>query len=459
MKRAARALRQRSHQPTSQTLSIIMKLIFHLLLSIVLVTAVFAAEPKPNIILIISDDQGFPDYGFMNHAVVKTPNIDRLASQGLLYTRGYTMPLCSPSLACLLTGKLPHQNGITGNDLAAAPEERAEKGKEMAKAKGKRDPRDPLARQLLSNSLILPKALSDAGYLAFQTGKLWNVTYEDVGFTSGMTVNASRHGDEGLAIGRKGMKPIFDFMDTAQKEQKPFFVWYAPMMPHTPHTPPAELLAHFQGKGLSPAAEKYYAMVEWFDQTCGELDDYLVKNNLAENTVILYLADNGWDADGKLRNARAKLTPYELGIRTPMFVRWPARVKPMRDDETLASIIDFAPTILAAAGVKGPADLPGLNLMEREAMTVRKSIFVESYTHDIAELGTPAKSLVAQVVIDGWSKLLIPGMARDSKGTAAPKELELFDLQTDPLEKNNLAPARAEEVKRLEAIQQSAWKP
>lgn len=426
-----------------------------LLLLLTLAFSVHAVEPRPNIILIISDDQGFPDYGFMGHSIVKTPHLDRLASQSQLFTCSYTMSLCSPSLACLLTGKLPHQNGITGNDLASmkAP---------AGKGKGKKavTSRDELKNQLLGNSLILPKSLTDSGYLAFQTGKLWNVTYEDVGFTSGMTVNASRHGDQGLSIGRKGMEPIFDFMDTAQKEQKPFFVWYAPMMPHAPHTPPAELLAHFQGKGLSPAAEKYYAMIEWFDQTCGELHDYLIKNKLDENTVILYLADNGWNAEGGLRgDARAKLTPYELGIRTPMFVRWPARVKPMRDDETLASVIDFAPTILAAAGVKGPADLPGLNLMDREAMTARKSIFVESYTHDIADLKAPAKSLVAQVVIDGWSKLLIPGVGKDSKGTAAPTELELFDLKSDPLEKTNLAKTRVEEVQRLQAIQHGFWKP
>jgi len=424
---------------------------------LVLVSPLCAVDAKPNIILIISDDQGYPDYGFMGHSIVKTPHIDRLASQSQLFTRGYTMPLCSPSLACLLTGKLPHQNGITGNDLNSM---KAPAGKGKAKGKKAATSRDELKNQLLGNSLILPKALTDSGYLAFQTGKLWNVTYEDVGFTSGMTVNASRHGDQGLSIGRKGMKPIFDFMDTAQKEQKPFFVWYAPMMPHAPHTPPAELLAHFQGKGLSPAAEKYYAMIEWFDQTCGELDDYLMKNKLAENTVILYLADNGWNAEGGLGgDARAKLTPYELGIRTPIFVRWPARVKPMRDDETLASVIDFAPTILAAAGVKGPPDLPGLNLMDRAAMTARKSIFVESYTHNIDDLKAPAKSLVAQVVIDGWSKLLIPGAAKDTKGTAAPTELELFDLKSDPLEKTNLAKTRVEDVQRLQAIQHGAWMP
>ncbi len=412
--------------------------------------ALHAAEaaPKPNIILIISDDQGFSDYGFMGHAVAKTPNIDRIASQSLLYTRGYVMPVCSPSLASLLTGKLPHQHGITGNDLA--------------KDSPSRKPgaaRDPLARQLLGNSLILPKALTDSGYLSFQTGKLWNVTYKDVGFTSGMTDTAGRHGDAGLAIGRKGMKPIFDFMDSAQNQNKPFFVWYAPLLPHDPHTPPQEILAKYQGRGLTPAAEKYYAMVEWFDQTCGELDEYLVKNKLAENTVILYLADNGWDGVYGQKRDRAKLSPYELGIRTPMFVRWPGKVKPQRDDETLASIVDFAPTILKMAGAKAPADLPGLDLVNREAMTARKSVFVEAYTHDIADLAKPEQSLVAQVIVSGWFKLLIPGPAKpDRVFASAPTGMELFDLKADPLETTNLAAKLPDEVKRLQAIQNAGWK-
>lgn len=419
-----------------------------ILLSLLVMHAALSAEAtRPNVILILSDDQGFTDYGFMGHKVAQTPNLDRIASQSLLYTRGYVMPVCSPSLACLLTGQLPHNHGITGNDLSAE-DIKAEK------AKGKAD-RSPLSRQLLSNSVILPQALSTAGYLTFQTGKLWNVTAKEVGFTAGMTNVEGRHGGDGLDIGRKTMKPMFDFMEDAQAKAKPFFVWYAPMMPHQPHNPPAEILAHYKDKGLSPKAEKYYAMVEWFDQTCGELDGFLTQHQLADNTVIIYLADNGWDAE---EGNRAKLSPYEMGIRTPMFVRWPGKVKPLRDDETLASIIDFAPTVLNACGIKAVADLPGIDLINREAMTARKSVFVEAYTHDIAKLGAPEKSLVTQVIINGWSKLLIPGTVRPDKAyTSAPATIELFDLKADPLEKHDLAAEKSEEVSRLGALQKAAW--
>ena len=407
-----------------------------------------AQTERPNIILIISDDQSFNHYSFMGNETAKTPNIDRIASEGLLYTRGYVMPVCSPSLACLLTGKLPSQHGITGNDLSgSAPQ-----------STGNKSDRKPLMDRLLGNSLMLPKVLSDSGYLTFQTGKLWNATYKDVGFTHGMTGKQGRHGGDGLTIGREGMQPIYDFIETSTKEKKPFFIWHAPLMPHDPHTPPKDILAKYQGKSLTPAAEKFFAMVEWFDNTCGELDDYLTKNDLKKNTVILYLADNGWNAEAGYNGGRAKMTPYEGGIRTPMFVRWPEKVKPLRDDETLAHIIDFPTTILKIAGVEIPKDLTGINLIDHKAMTERKSIFVESYCHDIANLDKPSESLYARVVIDGFSKLIIPGTAKPTKPFhTIPTEIELYDLKSDPFEKTNLAKDRPDEVKRLIAIQDAEW--
>jgi len=421
-----------------------MKILVPILLACVLGFAASGAQPvKPNIILIISDDHGFSDYGFMGHEVVKTPHLDRISSESLLYTRGYVMPVCSPSLACLLTGKLPSEHGITGNDLA----------------KKDRSDRNPLMQRLLENSLLLPKALTETGYLTFQTGKLWNATYQDMGFTHGMTSKQGRHGGDGLTIGRESMNPIYQFIETAKEQKKPFFIWHAPLMPHDPHTPPKEILAKYIGKGPTPAAEKYYAMVDWFDQTCGELDAHLTKNGLANNTVILYLADNGWNAAQGYQGQRGKLSPYEMGIRTPMFVRWPKHVKPQRDDETLASILDFPTTILKLAGAKPPADLPGLDLLDHQAMRARQSIFVEAYTHDIADLAKPAESRIAHVVLNGWSKLIIPGKAKpDRPFSTAPFSIELFDLKSDPLEKTNIAAERPDDVKRLQTIHAAAYK-
>jgi arylsulfatase A-like enzyme len=399
-----------------------------------------AASPeKPNVILIISDDHGFTDYGFMGHEIVKTPHLDRIAAESLLYTRGYVMPVCSPSLASLLTGKMPSANGITGNDLSDG--------------RSKPGQREALRERLLGNSLLLPKMVTDAGYLTFQTGKIWNATYQQMGFTHGMTDTAGRHGDSGLEIGRKGMQPIYDFIEIAQTEEKPFFIWHAPFLPHTPHNPPERLLKEYRGKGPTKEAELYHAMVAWLDETMGELDDYLQENGLKENTVILYLADNGWDAAYAHKRDRAKLSPYEMGIRTPMFIRWPGKVEPARDEETLAHILDFPVTILDITGARNPGDLPGLNLTHENAMKARKSVFVEAYTHDIADLADPSKSRIADVVIDGWWKLIEPGPVKpDRPFSGAPETTVLYDLKNDPLEVNDVAKENPEQVARLKAL-------
>jgi uncharacterized sulfatase len=415
-----------------------------LLLIFCLVPVQSPAGTKPNIVLILSDDHTFSHYGFMGNDAVKTPNLDRMAGESLLYTRGYSMPVCSPSLASLLTGLLPSQHGITGNDLRS-----------VEKKKNPLANRDPLRERLFRNPIILPKALGDAGYLTFQTGKLWNTSYAEVGFTHGMTKEPSRHGGTGLIIGREGMKPIHDFIDMAVEEKKPFFIWYAPLLPHDPHNPPERLRAKYAGKGPTKHAEVYHAMIEWLDETCGDLDGYLEKKGLKENTIVIYLSDNGWDPLHGYEGGRAKLTPYENGIRTPIFVRWPGKVSPKRDETTLASIVDVMPTMLKAAGIDVPAVLPGLDLRDHDAMTKRSSIEVESYTHDIMELDNPEKSLTARVIIDGWSKLIVPGPVKmegpKAKFASIAGVTELYDLKADPSETRNLAAEKPAEVDRLKS--------
>ncbi len=427
-----------------------MKPILTLVLHGLLVGASLAtAESRPNIILIISDDQSFTDYGFMGNGMVKTPHLDRMASESLLYTRGYVMPVCSPSLACLLTGKLPHEHGITGNDLKS----------KNPNAKAHRGNREPLMERLLQNTLMLPRALTEAGYLTMQTGKLWNATYKDLGFTHGMTTTQGRHGGAGLTIGREGMEPIYQFIETARQQQRPFFVWYAPLMPHDPHTPPERILKNHTGKGPTRAAEKFHAMIEWFDETCGELDQHLSDKGLKDNTVIIYLADNGWNGELGYQGGRAKLSPYDGGIRTPIFIRWPNHVKAQRDNDTLASIIDIAPTILNLANAPAPKDLSGINLIRREAMTARKSVFAEAYTHDIVDLAQPPLSLTARIVIHDRYKLILPGQAKPDRPFATtPEQIELFDLKADPLEQSNLAAHMPDKVAELMAIQNTIWK-
>ncbi|BCX46249.1 N-acetylgalactosamine-6-sulfatase [Haloferula helveola] len=424
-----------------------------LLAALLLPGLLHAEDKRPNIVLILSDDHTYSHYGFMGNEMVETPNLDRMAGESLLYTRGYSMPVCSPSLATLLTGLLPSRHGITGNDLHASSPKAPKAG---------RANRDPLRDRLLANPLILPKTLSDAGYLTFQTGKLWNTSFSEVGFTHGMTKERSRHGGAGLSIGRKGMEPVHEFIDMAVEKEKPFFVWYAPLLPHDPHNPPERLKKKYAGKGPTKHGEVYHAMIEWFDETCGDLDRYLEKKGLKDDTFIIYLSDNGWDPFAGYGGGRAKLTPYENGIRTPVFIRWPGKVQPTRDDSNLVSIVDVVPTLLSVAGISVPDVMPGLDLRDHEAVEERDTIFIESFRHDIMDIDDPSKSVTSLVVLDGWSKLILPGTvgpdANKARFSSTAGVVELFDLKSDPTETKNLAAERPAEVKRLKALQDAQWK-
>jgi arylsulfatase A-like enzyme len=211
-----------------------------------------AAEP-PNIVVILSDDQAWTDYGFMGHDVIETPHLDQLAASGLRFDRGYVAaPICRPSLASIVTGQFPATHGITGNDVTDGLY-----GARLAKRK-------TLDQPLQDHFHSLPsfvKLLTSNGYLVHQSGKWWEGSWQDGGFTHGMT-EGERHGDKGLTIGRDGLKPVNDFIDHAMAEEKPFLLWYAPFMPHTPHNPPQKLLKKYLSDGRALDVASYYAMVE-----------------------------------------------------------------------------------------------------------------------------------------------------------------------------------------------------
>lgn len=415
------------------------------------------AESKtpPNIVLILSDDQGYTDYGFMGHPEIETPNLDKLAKESALFRRGYVpTALCRPSLMTLITGLYSHQNKTTGNDPANTPANKAH-----ADDAGK-DARELLIAHI-DKTGALPQWLAKKGYVSHQSGKWWEGAPQRAGFTEGMTKGfpnpGGRHGDAGLKIGRDGIKPVTDFIDRSVKDEKPFFVWYAPFMPHTPHTPPKRLFEKYKTKGVHERIAKYYAMCEWFDETCGALVNHVDESGIKENTLVLYVCDNGWVQTEKGSYApRSKRSPNELGTRTPLMFRWPGTI-PAADRPELCSSIDFVPTVLAAAGTTGPHDFPGLNLLPElksgEAIK-RNTLFGESFAHDIADIENPQASLLYRWVIRDHDKLLLTydGAPGKMKYPAQSGEPQLFDLKNDPGEKMNLASNDPVLVKELTGL-------
>lgn len=434
-----------------------MKSGFFVLFSVLLLTfSLRAADTPPNIVLILSDDQAWTDYSFMGHEHIETPHLDKLAERSAVFRRGYVpTALCRPSLMTLATGLYMHQHKTSGNDPSHV----------LADPKKEKVKYDALREQLISHvdqHPTIASMLGEKGYLSHQSGKWWEGPYQRGGFTHGMTRGfpnpGGRHGDDGLDIGRKGMKEIFDFVDMSVEKEKPFFLWYAAFLPHTPHNPPKELFEKYRAKVDSDHVARYYAMCEWYDQTCGELIDYIDGKGLTDNTLYVYISDNGWiqSVDSRKYAPRSKQSPYEGGTRQPTMYSWPGVIKPGDRGDQLASSIDIVPTMLAAAGAEIPDSLPGINLMDslkNGEPTPRKEVLGEGCAHDIANIDKPEDSLLYRWVIEGkWKLLLTYDGAIGRYASSHPrteKRPQLFDLLADPHEKNNLAKDNPEVVARL----------
>ena len=412
----------------------------------------------PNVVLIISDDHAWTDYSFMEHEAIRTPNLDKLASESLVYTRGYVpTSLCRPSLATMMTGLYPHQHRITGNDPDGP-------GRDAAN-------RDRMVRIFEQSPTVAGLLGERKGYVSHQSGKWWEGNHKRGGFTAGMThgdvARRGRHGDEGLTIGRESMQPVFDFVDEAG--DRPFFLWYAPFLPHTPHNPPERLLEKYQAKGRPEAVAKYYAMVEWFDETVGDLLGYLERKGRSENTMVLYVADNGWVQTADPRQwfqSRSKVSPYDAGLRTPIMVKWPRHVASARDDSSLASSIDLAPTILRAAGIEPPSHMPGLDLTDRAALAARETIYGALFAHTAVDVHHPVENLKYRWALrkDGW-KLIQPYapnasvelMIRPWAVEWMTQKAELYNVLEDPFEKTDRADANPELVEQLQRDLDAWW--
>lgn len=442
-------------------------------------TSLAAAEDRPNIVFLISDDHAWTDYGFMGHKQIETPNLDRLAARSALFSRGYVpTALCRPALATFANGYYAHQHGVIGNDPSPLPGDAARskaKGRGKARAASGDSPEYAALREKLIatgyRKSTLAQMLGNAGYISHQSGKWWEGSFQRGGFTQGMTRGfpkpGGRHGDDGLKIGREGLEPVFSFIEEAVGVKKPFFLWYAPMMPHTPHTPPDRLFQKYKAKGIaSDHVARYYAMVEWFDETCGQLIRRIEEKGQLNNTLFVYVADNGWiqDPSGPGYAPRSKQSANEGGTRQPILFSWPGVIQPGNRGEQLCSSIDIVPTVLAAAGVQASPELPGLNLLpvlKSGAATSRTEVFGETFAHDVADIDNPQETLLYRWVIDGrWKLLLTYDGKLDRYASSHPrteKRPQLFDLLADPHEDQNLASKNPELVQRLADKLQAWW--
>ncbi len=310
---------------------------------------------RPNIVLIIGDDHGWRDSGFMGSSIAQTPNLDALAAEGTLFTNAHsTASICQPALKALLAG-VHHTRWNAKSEALAA------RGAKFR------------PRQDVVYFRTLPSELHKVGYLSWEGGKHWEGTFEQAGFTHGLAVRHTHSfTNAGAKFGRTGwvegraLAPFQHFLDGTG--DSPFFAWIAPLLPHYPFDSPEEFRLAYAALGLTSSQLNYYSNVSWFDALLGLVVAELDARELRDNTLIIYLADNGWEVGDETNVFRptghGKSSLYDTGTRTPMILNWPGIVPSGVVRNDLASILDIFPTILEYAGADQVPDRWGHSLRE-----------------------------------------------------------------------------------------------
>ena len=336
---------------------------------------------RPNLVVIIADDLGWDDCGPFGHKTIRTPHLDRLAAQGLRFTRAYvTASSCSPSRASLLTGRYPHQTDA-----------------------------EQLHWPVPANQITFVERLRAAGYWAAAVGK-WHLgpalkkrfdlvkEADERGFQlpAGKGKGGPLLADPARASGCEDWVPVL----RDRPRDRPFFLWLAALDPHRDYTPGAVPKPHApEDVRLPPYVPDtpevrrdfalYYDEIARLDSYVGQVLAELDRQGVADDTVVVFLSDNGRPFP------RDKTTLYEGGLRTPLIVRWPGRVAPGSTCDRLVSSVDIAPTLLQIAGVDVGPSFVGqsfLPLLTDPAAKGRSYVFAEDHWHDLEDLGRAAIS-------------------------------------------------------------------
>ena len=437
-------------------------------------------DRPPNIVLVIGDDHGFPYFGFTGSEHVRTPNLDLLAHEGTTFSFAHvTANHCRPSLQTLVTGLYPAQYQRLA-DRYHAEAVRGDPAWEAASGEARRRRDVTFLAQTMRRFATLPALLAANGYASFQAGKWWEGSYENGGFTEGMSRGWDMEawgkpgwfrqlmGGDGLVIGRETMQPVFDFID--RHADRPFFIWYGPSLPHTPLDPPFSHYKYYANTALSESAKQYYANCTWFDAGVGDLLDHIEARGLRENTLIVYVNDNGWEqppfeeyADDRILYAnggpKGKLSLHDLAFRTPVIFHWPGSIESGIFEEDMVSMVDIAPTLLDYAGVAIPDDLetlwPGQSLRPviEGAGSVGRDMLVGHATQQRSEddvMGQPADHYYVRT--PRWHFIW------DARaGAADAASMQLYDMERDPEASENVVGGHPDLASRfMEAI--TAWK-
>lgn len=450
--------------------------------SIVLVGTclVLLAKPgiadRPNVIVIMSDDQGGGDYGFLGNDVIKTPELDAMRAKGGLLSRFYVSPVCAPTRASLMTGRYNYRTRCIDTYIGRA--------------------------MMAPEEVTVAELLAAAGYKTGIYGK-WHLgdSYPmrpmDQGFQDSLVHRGGGIGQPSDPIGAEGkytdptlfkngvetpMKgyctdiyfdAAMNFIEEAVSDDQSFFTYIATNAPHGPfHDVPNELYQEYLQVDFSPIlvdknlkpgrreAEfdklaRIAAMITNIDQNVGRLFEKLDDLEIRENTIVMYLNDNGPNSMRFVGNMRGMKTHVDDGgIRSPLIFNWPAKVEAGRSSDAMCAHIDVLPTILDACGIEKPQHkidgrsfLPLLT-QERAEWPTRQIVL---QTHR----GNEPQQYHHFALHEGPWKLVHPSGFGKESFPGRPK-LELYDLSSDPRQQHNLAAKQPEQFARLKASYE-AW--
>ena len=436
--------------------------------------------PRPNIIVIFTDDQGYGDMGCYGSRSVATPNMDRMAANGVRFTDFYACnAMCTPSRAGLLTGRYPQRVGLS-QIIRPEPNVKSKMITKLGQALGKFGVVDvgaaPKFDGLPGDEITLPEALKNAGYRTGMVGK-WHLG----DFTKNPEFFPTRHGFDhyyGVPYANRMVplpmyrneecvidhiqdqaritglytKGAVTFIEASKRE--PFFLYLAHTFPHEPiHASKA-----FKGKSNGGL---YGDVIEELDWSVGEIMSCLEKNGLAENTLVMFTSDNGPIVNGSTGGLRgSKGLSFEGGFRVPFLAQWPGRIPGGSVCREPAMNIDILPTALSLAGIQPPRDrtIDGKNIFGLMTGSERRSpheaLFF--YHHNELEGVRSGKWKYFRYVnsyqypnpIDKPNTLMGKLAGKKAKSEAIQWPV-LFDLELDPFERYNLIQTRPEIGNRL----------
>ncbi len=422
---------------------------------------------QPNIVFILTDDQGYGDMSCHGNPILKTPNIDRLHAEGVRFTDFHVSPTCAPTRSALLTGRHEFRNGVTHTILER--------------------------ERLTLSATTLPQVLKTAGYTTGIFGK-WHLGdeadhqpgrrgFDEVFIHGAGGIGQSYPGSCGDAPNNSYFNPAILHNGTFEKTtgyctdvffaqatkwiesvkgKRPFYCHLATNAPHAPLNVPDQYTKHFTDKVNDDSAAKFFGMIENIDENIGRLLDKLKEWDIERDTLVIFMNDNGGTAGVKIFNAGMrgqKVTPWLGGTRAASFWRWPGKLQPA-DVNTLTGHIDFLPTLAEIAGidltqevqqqVEGRSLVPLLKKPDARWMDRTWFTHVGRWPKD----APPADYKYNQCSVRNQRYQMV-NIAKDQK--PAEKHWQLFDLVNDPGEQHDVIGEHPEIAKELEAAYDRWW--